>query len=159
MKNLTIYIILAYFALMVQSLFFGNTKPDCILVLVCFFAVRSGMTSSFFYGTFCGLLLDMTSGFMIGPNMISKSIASLLTRTIRNNLLEWSGVVNILVIAVMSIIDVVIVYSSFEIFSMVSFLDRSWDVAIWHVLFTTVAGFILYSILHPDRGNIIHSGQ
>jgi len=159
MKNLTVYIILAYFALMVQSLFFGNTKPDLILVLVCFFAVRNGLTNSLFYGTFCGLLLDLTSGFMIGPNMISKSIASLLTRTIRNNLLEWSGVVNILVIAVMSIIDVVIVYSSIEIFSMVSFSNRAWDAAIWHVLFTAVAGLILYSILHPDKGNIINPGQ
>lgn len=159
MKNLTVYIILAYFALMVQSLFFGNTKPDCILVLVCFFAVRNGMKSSFFYGTFCGLLLDLTGGFMIGPNIISKSTASLLTRTIRNNLIEWSGVVNILVIAVMSILDVVIVYSSYEIFSMVSFSKRSWDGIIWHVLFTAVAGFILYSILHPDKGNIIDSVQ
>jgi rod shape-determining protein MreD len=159
MKNLTIYIILAYFALMVQSLLFGNTKPDCILVLVCFFAVRNGMTSSVFYGSFCGLLLDMTSGFMIGPNMISKSTASLLTRAIRNNLLEWSGVVNIVVIAVMSILDVVIVYSSYEIFSMVSFSKRSWDGIIWHVLFTAVAGFILYSVLHPDKENIIDSVQ
>ncbi len=159
MKNLPLYIILAYFAIMVQALFFGNTKPDFILVLVCFFAIRNGMKQSMFYGTFSGLLLDLTSGFMIGPNMISKSIATFLTKTIRDNLLEWSRVVTVLIIAALSIIDFVIVYFCFEIFSRASFSSRAWDASIWHVLMTTGAGLVLYSILHPDKGDMLNTGE
>lgn len=150
MKKFLLYLFFAYAALAIQSLFFKGTKPDLILVLVCVFSLKFGQVNGVIYGTVTGLVVDAAGGLMIGPNIISKTVAAFLIRSIRNNLFQWNIYVNTLMIMFLSIIDIFLVYLSFEFFSRISFSNRPWTIPVVQVIYTAVASILLYRFLKPE---------
>jgi rod shape-determining protein MreD len=153
MKQFLIYLFFAYLAMSVQAVFFKGTKPDFVLVLVCFYSLRYGQIKGAAYGALTGLLVDTVSGFVLGPNIISKSVAGFLISTIRTKLFQWNIVANTLVIAIFSVIDIFLVYICIETFSQVSFSNRSWDLLIMQTIYTIGAAMILYALLNPVKDN------
>ena len=89
MKKFLLYLFLAYVALSVQAIFFENVKPDLVLILVCFYAVRHGQLKGVAYGALTGLLIDTAGGFILGPHIVSKSLAAFLIRSVRENIFQW----------------------------------------------------------------------
>lgn len=149
MKKFLIYLFFAYAALAVQSLFFTGTKPDLVLVLVCVFSLKFGQFNGVVYGTVTGLLVDAAGGLIIGPNIISKSVAAFLIRSVRNNLFQWNIYVHTLMIMILSVLDIFLVYLCFEFFSKISFSNRPWTIPVVQVLYTSVASIVLYRFLKP----------
>lgn len=155
MKKFLLYLFFAYAALTIQSLFFRGIKPDLALILVCVYALKFGRVKGVVYGAVTGLLIDTAGGLMIGPNIISKTVAAFLIRSLRNNLFQWNIYINTLMIVVLSVIDIFLVYICFELFSKVSFAERPWMVPITQVFYTSVASVLLYSLLKPEKDYIL----
>lgn len=159
MKQFLVYFVLANLALTVQSIFFKGTKPDFVLVLICSYALRFGQFRGMTYGAVTGLLLDTLSGFIIGPNIISKSLAGFLIGTIRENLFKWNLIANTLVVAIFSVIDILLVYICLETFSNISFANRSWEISTMQIIYTIIASMILYPVLNTEKDDILTGGQ
>ncbi len=151
MKYFISYILLAYCALAVQSLFFSGVKPDLVLVLVCAYSLKFGQTRGVIYGMAAGLLVDVSGGLILGPNLIGKSVVAFLIRSLRENLFQWNIYVNTIMIVMLSGIDIFLVYACFEFFSKVSFVNRPWLIPITQVFYTAAASIMLYHFLQPGK--------
>lgn len=143
-----LYIFFAYLTLTLQAIFFEGTKPDFVLLLVCFYSFKYGQARGTTYGALAGLLMDAASGFIIGPNIISKSLSGFLIAGLRENIFQWNITVNTIVITVLSIMDMFIVYICFETFSKMSFHNRPWGISLMGVIYTIVAGLVLYPLFN-----------
>ncbi|HBH62859.1 MAG TPA: rod shape-determining protein MreD [Nitrospiraceae bacterium] len=148
MNILLLYIFFAYLTLTIQAIFFKGIKPDLVLVLVCFYSFKYGQARGITYGALAGLLMDTASGFIIGPNIISKSLSGFLTAALKENIFQWNITVNTIVISILSIMDMFIIYICFETFSKMSFHNRPWGISIMGVLYTIIAALVLYPLFH-----------
>ncbi len=159
MKKFLLYLFFAYVALSVQGIFFESVKPDFVLVLVCFYALKYGHVKGVAYGALSGLIIDAASGFILGPNIISKSVAAFLARSVRENIFNWNIVTNTLVIAILSVVDILIVYICHKTFTGISFLNRPWRTSLLEIVLTTVAAFILYGFFNPEKDDVLTDGN
>lgn len=151
MKTFLIYIAFAYLALAIQGLFFHGVKPDLALILVCFFSVRHGQSSGITYGALIGLLIDVSSGFILGPHILSKAVAAYLSRTIRDHIFQWNIYISAVVIAALSATDILVVYISYETFAKISFMNRPWGISFAGIAYTTVTALLAYPMFHRGQ--------
>ena len=151
MSIFLLYIFFAYLVLTLQAIFFKGIKPDFVLVLVCFYSLKYGQARGITYGALAGLLMDTASGFIIGPNIISKSLSCFLISTLRENIFQWNITVNTIVITILSVMDIFVVYICFETFSKMSFHNRPWGISIMGVIYTIIASLIWYKVFNRDK--------
>lgn len=149
MKTFIIYTLFTYLALCIQAILFKGVKPDLVLVLICFYSLRQGQMRGLAYGAFSGLLLDTVSGFILGPHMISKSIAGYFIGILKEQLFQWNFIISTFVVIVFSIVNIVVVYLVFETFSRVSFANRSFELSVMEVIYTIIASLALYPLFKP----------
>ena len=151
MKKFLLYLVLAYLALSAQAIFFKGVKPDFILILVCFYAVRHGHLKGVAYGALTGLLIDTAGGFILGPHIVSKSLAAFLIRSVRENIFQWNIFISTLLIAILSIVDILIVYLCIEMFSAVSLDNMPWKIFGMQIIYTVSASLIMYVLLKSEK--------
>lgn len=151
MKHFLIYLLFAYLAVAFQAMFFAGVRPDLVIVLVCCYSLKYGYTKGAVYGALAGLLIDTAGGFMLGPNIISKSLAALLIKMIRSRIFEWSMLVNTIVIALLTMIDILIVYLCHEMFLDGSFAGMLWAVSAKEIFFTVVAALFAYNLFSLNK--------
>ncbi len=151
MNIFLLYIFFAYLALAIQAIVFKGIKPDFVLVLVCFYSFKYGKAKGITYGALAGLLMDTASGFIIGPNIISKALSGFLIAKLRENIFQWNFTVNTIVITIFSIMDICIVYICFETFLKMSLHDRPWGISVMGVIYTIIAALVLYSFFNRER--------
>jgi rod shape-determining protein MreD len=151
MKVFLLYLVFAYLALTVQAIFFKGTKPDFVIILVCFYSLKYGQIKGVTFGALSGLLIDTASGFILGPNIISKAFCGFIIKTIRENIFQWNIFINSLVITVLSIADIFLIYLCLETFSNVSFANRPWGISVKEVIYTVLTAVILYAFFNPEQ--------
>ncbi|MDH4028541.1 MAG: rod shape-determining protein MreD [Nitrospirota bacterium] len=157
MTSFLLYCVLGYIALAVQAVFFKGIKPDFILVLICVYSVKYGYAKGVAYGALNGLIIDTASGFILGPNIISKAVIGFIARSIRENIFNWNIVVNTVVVAVLTVLDIFIVYMCHKTFSGILFDNRPWTVPVLETVITAAASLLMYGLLSPEKdgsGNI-----
>lgn len=153
MKKFLLYLFFAYIALTVQAVFFRNVKPDFVLILVCFYSVRHGQLKGVAYGALTGLIIDMAGGVILGPHIVSKSLAAFLIRSVREKIFQWNIVISTLMIAVLSVIDFFIVYICLEFFSGISPVNIPWNIYVMGIVYTVAASLIIYGFFKPEKDN------
>jgi rod shape-determining protein MreD len=151
MKIFSIYFLVAIFALSIQSVFFTGVKPDSTLILVFFYSLRYGQTKGVLFGALSGLLVDISSGFIIGPHMMSKVFAGYFSASIRQKMFWWNIIINTLMVVILSFIDILLIYICLETFADVSFANRAIVSPIKQVIFTTAISIVVYPILSPEK--------
>lgn len=153
MKTFLLYVFIALLAISIQATLFKGTKPDLILILVYSYSLRYGQIKGMTYGALTGLMIDFTSGFILGPNIISKAFIGYLTSSVRQKLFQWNIIINTVMIAVSSVFDIVLVYVNLETFADISFVNRPLEPLIMQVVSTAVIGMILYPVLFREPPN------
>lgn len=151
MISLIIYIILAFGVLSFEAVFAPSLSPDIILVLVCFYSLRYGRLRGVAYASICGLILDGIQGILIGPNILSKSIAAYYIRTVRENVIQWSVFIHLIIMTLLSIVNIIIVRFSLEYFSGLSSSYNAMSISVKETILTVITSLILYPVLRPDR--------
>ncbi|UCH81399.1 MAG: rod shape-determining protein MreD [Nitrospiraceae bacterium] len=151
MRHFLLYLFFIYCSLTIQAGFFDGTIPDIVIVLICIYTVKRGQVYGVALGMIAGLVIDTTNGLILGPNMLSKAMAAFLTGSIRDNLFQWNTFINALVVAIVSAVDVFLVFISLEVFSNASFLNRSLQNSVTQIIFTVAAALIMYPLLNGKR--------
>lgn len=150
MKNFLLYLAFAYIALSVQAIFFKGIGPDFVIVLVCIYSLKYGYAKGAAYGALTGLIIDTMGGFILGPNIISKSLAAFLIKMVRGSIFQWNMLVNTIVVAILAMIDILIIYLCHEIFLQGSFATRLWVISSKEIMFTIVAALAAYKLFNLD---------
>ncbi len=153
MRAFLFYLFLALLFLSVQATIFKVTKPDFVLVLVCFYSLKYGQTRGVTYGALSGLLIDSASGFILGPNILSKFLTGFMITSIRQKLFQWNIIISTLLIAIFSLADIFLVYICLKTFAGISFVNRPLGISIMQIVYTTAVGFILYPLLNPEKND------
>jgi rod shape-determining protein MreD len=151
MKKFLLYLAFAYIALAAQAMFFKGIRPDFVIVLVCCYSLKYGYAKGAAYGALTGLLIDTTSGFILGPNIISKSLAAFIIRMVRGKIFEWNMLVNTIMIAFIVTVDILLIYICHEIFLQGAFANRLWDISVKEIIFTIVAALAAYNLFNLNR--------
>jgi rod shape-determining protein MreD len=154
MKNFLLYLAFAYLALSVQSIFFTGVRPDFVIVLVCCYSLKYGYAKGAAYGALTGLIIDTMGGFILGPNIISKSLAAFIIMIVRGKIFQWSMFANTIMVALLVIVDILIVYLCYEIFLPGSFATRLWVISPKEIMFTIAFALAAYNLfsLNSDSG-------
>ncbi len=148
MKTLFFYLVLSLLAVVVQStLIFTETRPDIVLVLVCFYSLKYGHIKGMTYGALTGLLIDIANGVILGPNIASKALAGFLIVSMRHKLFHWNALINTVMIAFLSLVDILVVYICLETFTTMSFIEKPWGISIMQIFYTAITGLILYPVI------------
>jgi len=155
MKQFFIYIALAYLAAAMQGLFFHGIKPDLILVLVFFYSTMDRRTYYAAYGALTGLMLDVASGFVIGPNLLSKVIVAYFARKVRDNLFQWNIIIITCMIAILSVVDIVVADAILETFTKMSFVNRSWSIPVMGTIYTGISAVLLYLLFNRIKFRLL----
>jgi rod shape-determining protein MreD len=150
MKRDIYYIFLLYIALAAQAVFFTGIKPDFVLILVCYYSLKYGRTKGICYGAFAGLLIDTVNGVILGPHMLSKSLAGFFIKTVRENLFQWNIYINTVALVVFSFINIVIVYVCLDFFSKISLANRAIGISAVEILYTVAGSLVLYPFFKPE---------
>lgn len=150
MRNAIYYIFLLYIALAAQAIFFTGIKPDIVLIIVCYFSLKYGRTKGICYGAFAGLLIDTVNGFILGPHMLSKSLAGFFIKTVRENLFQWNIYINTVAMVLFSFINILTVFLCLDFFSKVSLANRTIGTSALEMLYTAVFSLVLYPFFKPD---------
>ncbi len=153
MKTFSLYLFIALLSISVQATLFKGTRPDFVLVLVCFYSLKHGQIKGTTYGALTGLLIDSASGFILGPNILTKSLTGFFMNSIRQKLFQWNVFISTAVIGIFSFIDIFLVYICLETFADISFVNRPVGLSIMQVIYTTGVGLILYPVLNPEKDN------
>lgn len=152
MKTFLLYIFIALFALSLQASIFQGIKPDFILVIVCFYSLKYGQLRGMGYGALTGFMVDFAGGFIIGPNVFTKSITGFLFAMVRQKMFFWNAALNTTLIALCSIIDVLLIRICLETFLGISFDRRSLEISIMQVIYTALTGLITYPLFKLREG-------
>lgn len=151
MKKFLLYLAVAYVALTLQAVFFKGIKPDFVLVLVCFYSLRHGELRGIAYGALTGLLIDTVGGVILGPHIVSKSLAAFLICAVREKMFQWNIFINTVLIAILSIVDIFVVYICLEVFSGVHLDNMPLKIFVMQVIYTVVASIAAYKFLKPGK--------
>lgn len=151
MMKFLLYLAFAYVALTVQAIFFTGVRPDFVIVLVCIYSLKYGYAKGAAYGALTGLLIDTMSGFILGPHIISKSLAAFLIRMVRGKIFQWNMFVNTIMIALLVMVDIFVVYLCHEIFLQGSFGTRLWVISPKDIMFTIAAAVAAYNLFSLDK--------
>ncbi len=146
-----VYIVLAFIVLSLEAVFVPSISPDIILVLVCFYSLKYGRLRGVAYASICGFILDSVQGILIGPNILSKSIAAYYIRTVRENVIQWNVFIHLIIMTFLSIINIAIVRFSLEYFSGLSLGHNPVSISIKETILTVITSLILYPVFRPDR--------
>lgn len=157
MKAFIKYLLLALVGMSLQSVLFRTVKPDIIIILVCFYTLRYGQLRGIAYGALTGLILDSASGFIIGPNILSKISAVFFLDFIRRRVFFWGPVHNILMILAVSLLDILLVRTCLETFTAISYSNRLPIITVMQIVLTSVFSIIMYPFFNTERdeGNIV----
>jgi len=150
MKEGILYILLLYIALAAQAVFFPGIKPDIVLIIVCYYSLKYGRTKGVCFGAFAGLLIDTVSGFILGPHMLTKSLAGFFLKTARENLFQWNIYINTVAMVFLSFLNIVVVFLSLDLFSKISLANRTIGTSALEILYTVVFSLILYPFFKPE---------
>ena len=107
------------------------------------------------YGALTGLILDVASGFIIGPNVLSKVIAAFLARKVRDNLFQWNIIIITFMIAILSVVDIVVTDAVLETFTKMSFVNRSWSISIMGTVYTGISAVLLYLLFNRTKFRLL----
>jgi|GEM_PF-1030740 len=151
MKAFLLYILLAQFVIAIQGTIFKSVRPDFIFILVCFYALRYGRIKGMVYGAVTGLLIDITSSFIFGTNIISKALIGYLIASIREKIFQWNISVNTIALIPFSIIDIFLIYMFLKTIADVPHVNMSLRTAVLQIIYTAVFSIILYPVLTAEK--------
>lgn len=157
MTVFVLYFFIAMLVLAFQAVLCRGIKPDSVFILVFFYALRYGHLKGMGYGALTGMLIDVTSGFILGPHIISKAFTGYIVTSIRQKVFQWNVIINTITIAFLSVIDILLVYICFETFANISAANVSLKTSFLQVVYTTVISMIVYPALNPEKEDSLSS--
>ncbi len=147
MKTFFLYFVIALIAIAVQAAIFKDVKPDIVFLVVYFYSIRFGQLKGAAFGALSGLILDAVSGFALGPNIISKTAAGVLSAFVREKFIGWNLLLNTVMVISILIVENFITYVCLEVFAITSFSEGIIRSLSLQALYTTALGMFVYVVM------------
>jgi rod shape-determining protein MreD len=151
MISLINYLAFAIIGMSLQSVLFKEAKPDLVIILICFYTLRFGQFRGVVYAGTAGLVLDSASGFILGPNILANATAAFLVGLVRRKIFFWNRVINSMVVAAVTLVDILIVRGCLEVFLDISYSNGMTELLIIQTVLTTGVSLIVYPFFDPAR--------
>lgn len=145
------YFTLSVIGMSLQSLLFTGVKPDIVIILVCFYTLRYGQFRGVVFAGTAGIVLDSASGFILGPNIVSKATSAFLVGVVRRKIFFWNRVINSLVVTVVTLLDILLVRICLEVFTDISYSNRMNTMSVIQIVLTIVMSLIIYPLFDPEK--------
>jgi rod shape-determining protein MreD len=151
MISLVNYLAAAFVGMSLQAVLFREVKPDLVIVLICFYTLKHGQLRGVVYAVLAGIILDSASGFILGPNILGKASAAFIVGLVRRRIFFWNRVINSMVVAAVTLVDILIVRGCLEVFLDISYSSGMTGLLIMQAVFTTGVSLIVYPFFDPER--------
>jgi rod shape-determining protein MreD len=151
MISFFIWTLLSFLSVALQATLFFGPKPDIVLIVVCFHALKKNTLSSSLFGAVSGLIVDVSHGFIIGPSIVSKFLAGYIVSSIRQRFFGWGYIgyiLNTFIIVFMTIIDHIVMFISVVTFIHVPLNVRTIESLLHDTTYTAIVSVILYPFLN-----------
>ncbi len=86
------------------------------IALVCFVSYRKGPAKGAIMGLVTGFIEDNMGGIILGPSMLSRSLAGVLCTLLYDRMIIWNPVFSMLVVFLMSLVDDLVSYILLSLF-------------------------------------------
>lgn len=121
-----------------------GVRPDFPLILSCGIGVYKGEMKGLLFGGIIGLLMDVSTGLLIGPNLTGKASAGFLSGYIRGKIFRMTPLVYLSFFFILSLIDGITNYLSISIFIVSSpFLGSLSDIILPQAVYNSLIGTVL----------------
>ena len=98
------------------SVSFIHIKFNLTIILVCYIGMKRGEIPGMFFGALIGLIEDILSGVLIGPNILSKGLIGYLSSSLYRKLFIWTPLIGAINIFSLTFLDRSIVFILRSIF-------------------------------------------
>ena len=109
-------IIILLTVLVQGSVSFIHIKLNLTVILVCYIGMKRGGIPGMFFGALIGLIEDIISGVLIGPNILSKGLIGYLSSSLYKKLFIWTPLIGAINIFSLTFLDSSIVFILRSIF-------------------------------------------
>ncbi len=93
-----------------------HIKLNLTVILVCYIGMKRGEIPGMFFGALIGLIEDIISGILIGPNILSKGLIGYLSSSLYKKLFIWTPLIGAINIFSLTFLDSSIVFILRSIF-------------------------------------------
>jgi len=93
-----------------------HIKLNLTVILVCYIGMKRGEIPGMFYGALIGLIEDIISGVLLGPNILSKGLIGYLSSSLYKKLFIWTPLIGAINIFSLTFLDSSIVFILRSIF-------------------------------------------
>jgi|SRR3990172_11222546 len=142
-----LWITLSFAAIALQSTLFSGPRPDLLLILVCFYALKHDVVPSLIFGAVSGLLMDVSNGFIIGSAVLSKAFTAYVVVSVKQIIFGWGWIIHSFIIFFSAVMDYVIFLIFLNTFSHISNYSRTLESFFWDIAYTTIFGLILFPLI------------
>jgi rod shape-determining protein MreD len=112
-------IIILLTVLVQGSVSFIHIKLNLTVILVCYIGMKKGEIPGMFFGALIGLVEDITSGSLLGPNILSKGLIGYLSSSLYKRLFIWTPLIGAINIFSLTFLDCSIVFILRSVFDKV----------------------------------------
>jgi rod shape-determining protein MreD len=98
------------------SVSFIHIKLNLTVILVCYIGMKRGEIPGMFFGALIGLIEDIISGVLLGPNILSKGLIGYLSSSLYRKLFVWTPLLGAINIFSLTFLDRSIVFILRSIF-------------------------------------------
>lgn len=93
-----------------------HIKLNLTVILVCYIGMKRGEVPGMFFGALIGLIEDIISGVLLGPNILSKGLIGYLSSSLYRKLFIWTPLIGAINIFSLTFLDSSIVFILRSIF-------------------------------------------
>lgn len=142
-----LWITLSFVAIALQSTLFKGPRPDLLLILVCFYALKHDVLPSVLFGAVSGLILDVSNGFIVGSAIISKALTGYVVVSVKQIIYGWGVIIHFFIIFISAIMDYFIFLICLNTFNPLANYTRPLESIFMDIAYTTIFGLVLFPFI------------
>lgn len=164
MKVITLFLFI-FFVVVLQGTLFDSLslkgiKPDFPFILSYGIGLYKGEMKGLFLGGFIGLLMDRSTGIILGPNLASKATVGFLSGYLSRKIFRVTTTVNLIFLFILSLLDGVMNFISITIFiGTSSFLDSFQTLILPQAVYSSIVGTLILMLTERLKGFAVSSAE
>ncbi len=144
---LFIFLLVALQGTLLENLSFKGIKPDLLFILSYGIGLYKGEMNGLFWGGFIGLMMDNSTGILLGPNLTSKATVGFLSGYLKGKVFRMTVTVSLIFLFILSLLDGILNFISINIFiGAPPFFKSFLSIILPQALYNTLFGVIIWAL-------------
>jgi rod shape-determining protein MreD len=144
---LFIFLLVALQGTLLENISLKGIKPDLLFILSYGIGLYKGEMNGLFWGGFVGLMMDSSTGILLGPNLTSKATVGFLSGYFKRKVFRMTVTVSLIFLFILSILDGIMNFISINIFiGTTPFFKSFLSIILPQALYNTLFGVIIWAL-------------